>query len=177
MGNLNDFGMKIDITSGNSLYEEIMNDTLHQLKLAEDFYKSSHDFYNFINNPTVSLEEKLGLVDNAFLGKVSANVLKMLKTLVKKGEFHRISDIKQEFGVVYERHSRVIKVTVISSKELTQSQYNKIATKISEATDSKVRIVKTIDKTLIGGVIIEYDGKRLDGSLKAKLDKLHSIAD
>lgn len=174
---MSDLSDKNDLDCVNSLFENIMNDTISQMKFVEDFYKSSPQFSDFINNPTISLEEKYGLLDHAFHNDVSKRVLDLLKSLVEDKSFQRIFNISKEFSEVYSSYSRVLKVTVISSKELTQNQYDKIAEKISKETAANVKIVKSFDKSLIGGVIIEYDGKRLDGSIKAKLDKLNSIVD
>lgn len=63
-------------------------------------------------------------------------------------------------------------VEVISATELSKAQETKIATAMEKRLQSNVRIVSSVDKSLIAGVVIRYDDTVIDGSSRGQLNRL-----
>ena len=61
---------------------------------------------------------------------------------------------------------------VISAYELTAAEEQKIVADLSAKYDATVSIEITIDKTLVGGLIIKLGDKVIDLSIKARTDEL-----
>ncbi len=63
---------------------------------------------------------------------------------------------------------------VISAKELTQTQLDKLAKSLSDKAGKNVKINGRIDESLIGGLIVKMGSQMIDTSVAAKLTALQN---
>ncbi|KKQ89415.1 MAG: hypothetical protein UT11_C0026G0007 [Berkelbacteria bacterium GW2011_GWA2_38_9] len=84
------------------------------------------------------------------------------KSLEEVGQKQLMSELALELS---KRSVKSSKTRVISAFELTIDQRQKISTKLKTE-----EIVYLTDPTIIGGLIVEQDGKRQDMSLKRKVN-------
>ena len=78
------------------------------------------------------------------------------------------AELEERFGLVA--------ADVKSAKEITATLEKQIADFIKKTTNAKqVEVIKTVDKDLIGGVVISTTDAELDMSIQSKLQKLRSI--
>ena len=63
-------------------------------------------------------------------------------------------------------------VDVISAFPLTDAQQNKLAEKMTARLGRSVKLNTQVDSQLIGGVIVKAGDLVIDGSLRARLNKL-----
>ena len=64
---------------------------------------------------------------------------------------------------------------VISAIELTQSQKDELKAKLKQKCNRNVTLECYNDETLLGGLIIEIDGKQIDASLKSRLKDVKEV--
>ena len=64
-----------------------------------------------------------------------------------------------------------VKASLISSKELSESELEKISKTLSEAMKSKLKFDYKVDKDLIGGLQLQLGSFMIDTSIKSKLKK------
>ena len=65
-----------------------------------------------------------------------------------------------------------IDATLISSKDLSQDERNKISQEISKAIKSKIEFTFKTDKSLISGIKIQVGSLLIDTSVRNKLKKI-----
>ena len=65
-----------------------------------------------------------------------------------------------------------LKAKLISSKELTSSELEKIQTELSSDFKSPIKIEYKYDASLIGGLVIQVGSIMVDASIKTKLKQL-----
>lgn len=83
-----------------------------------------------------------------------------------------LRDIRAEL----EHRFGLVSVDVKSARELTGELEKQISQFIKKETGAKeVEIIKTVDKELVGGVVISTTEAELDNSIRTKLQKLRSI--
>lgn len=83
-----------------------------------------------------------------------------------------LRDIRGEL----ERRFGLVSADVKSARELTDKLEKQISEFIKKETRAKnVEIIKTVDESLVGGVIISTTDAELDNSIRTKLQKLRSI--
>jgi len=151
---------------------------LSELKAVGDAFSGAPEFVKLSLVPTVSREDKLGVIKNVFGGKVSPYVLNFLCVLSQKGRLTNFDGIYRGFRARYHEKFGITPVTVTSPFTLTKSQRDKIVSKMEQITGKKVELSEKTDKNLIGGVVLDYGGSRIDGSVKTRLETLKKeIAD
>lgn len=132
------------------------------------------DFNNFVLSPQVPTEDKLSLMDGVLTGKCEKLLVNFLKLLVRKERFEIVEDIARAYTALYEKRLGILEVEVITAVPLDGVMERKTVENLEENTKKKIRLTKSIDKTIIGGMVIKMENKIIDGSVKYQLEKLRS---
>jgi F-type H+-transporting ATPase subunit delta len=64
---------------------------------------------------------------------------------------------------------------VTTAHALTDTQRAQIAARLTEAGYSNVRLSETIDKSILGGLIVRIGSRLYDNSIKSKLQRLQYV--
>jgi len=99
-----------------------------------------------------------------------------VKLLAENNRMKLLGDIGGIYEDLRSEAEGEIEANVTSAFELTDAQRDKMAAALSKRLDRKVRIVSTVDESLIGGAIIRAGDLVIDGSVKGRLDKMtHAV--
>ena len=71
----------------------------------------------------------------------------------------------------------ITSATITSAVELNDDEKKKLIAKLEKLSGRRVNATYKIDKTLLGGFIVEIDGKILDGSLKKQMQNIKGVID
>jgi F-type H+-transporting ATPase subunit delta len=93
-------------------------------------------------------------------------VLATNKRLVLLGEIVRL------FEEMKADHERVVDVDVVSAFSMDESAQQKLATALKQRLQRDVKLNTTVDKSLIGGLVVRAGDLVIDGSVRGKLNKL-----
>jgi F-type H+-transporting ATPase subunit delta len=153
----------------------VFDAVLGQLNVVGESFSRTPDLFKLMNTPTVSDEEKLGVVNAVFDGKVSDYVRNFLRLLAVKKRMSCFPQILREFRTQYNEHFGLAEIVITSAMPVTAEQKSRITAKMAEITGTaKENIVVTerIDKALIGGITVEHGNTRYDGSVRTRLGEL-----
>ena len=131
---------------------------------------SSSDIENFIKDPTQNFDQNLGMV-NLLSDKLkfSKNFKNFLLLLIEKKRIFFIKKIFESFIKLCQKKIGEIKVSLISSKDLTKSELETISKDLSRAMGSNLKFDYKVDKELIGGLKLQLGSFMIDTSIKNKL--------
>lgn len=94
------------------------------------------------------------------------------KFIVKNNDVFRLEKIEKEFGLLWDKENLLTEVEFLSAYELSDSSLKFLIGKVKEMTGAKdLKIIKKVDKSILGGVVIKYGDKIFDASLKSRLEK------
>ena len=110
----------------------------------------------------------IGVCGDELSGKVK-NFLEVLAENKRLGLLPYISALFEEFKANREKS---VEVNVATVYELEEALKANLAGKLSRVLDREVKISSTIDKSLIGGVVIRAADVVIDGSVRGRLAKL-----
>ncbi|MCL1903153.1 MAG: ATP synthase F1 subunit delta [Oscillospiraceae bacterium] len=145
---------------------------LNQLGTIQNAISETPNFVKLLNTPTISDAEKLSLVDTVFSGKVDSRIFNFLRLLTVKKRMSYFPQIYRAFRGLYNEKFGIAEIVVTSSMPLTDDLRNKIIERMSKIIGKTVSLTEKIDKTVIGGVVVDYGNTRLDGSVKTRLAEL-----
>lgn len=147
------------------------------LSIVAGHYLAEHDLRNVLSNPAVSVEERAGLLREILRREEAHPHLGgLLETMLRRGRITALPDVATLFaGLVDERHNRA-SAGVTSAVDLTDDQKERIRAALESYSGMNVRADYTVDPEILGGVIARIKGKILDGSLRARIQRLrHSL--
>ena len=135
----------------------------------------NRDFYLLMKSPIVSPAKKKNILESIFsAAKLDEMTAAFARILVTKGRESNLPEIVTAFQQQYKFLKNITSVQITSATTLTDAEMNDIRAKLlaSDATGQEVDIQTTIDPSLIGGFILEYNGKVYDASVAHKLSEI-----
>lgn len=159
---------------GKSLFElamenNIENIILDDLKGITDLFNKNHDYVKILDSPQIERNELMKILNEDFMGEIHRYTLNFLKILCEKHMVHDFSKCAEEYEKLYNKAKNISIVNITTARELSDGIANKLEEKLKSRLGGKIVLKKRVDKSCIGGIIIEFDGKRIDSSLKTEL--------
>jgi len=137
--------------------------------------KESLDLRNLISSPIYSREEQgAGIMAIAAKMGLSQTMTNVLGLMASK---RRLFVLPQLVTALRERISiekGEVTAEVTSAKALTKTQSAKLAKTLSAQAGKDVKIIATVDESLIGGLVVKVGSKMIDTSIAAKLKALQN---
>ena len=135
-------------------------------------YDKNLEVRNFIKDSSQIITEQNKLV-NLISDKLkfSKNVQKFLLLLIEKRRIFFVNKIIESFLRLCSQKRGEIKASLISSKELSQTELNDISTDLSKSMGSTLKFDYKVDKELIGGLKLQLGSIMIDTSIRNKLKK------
>ena len=121
-----------------------------------------------MTNPTLTKEDKIKLLNSVFNNKASKLTQGFINLVVENGRedyFHRIALSFQE---LYRKDKNIVVTHLTTAIELDEPLKKKIINSVEEQENSKVELRTEVNPDIIGGYILDIDGKRLDASIIRK---------
>ena len=131
------------------------------------------DFKEMISNPTVEKEEKQKIMFRiADQYNFCQTLKKFLGFLTTKNRLFFLSQIIDSFLDLVSSSKGELKAKLLSSKELSKTELEKIRNELSRDFQSPIKIDYKHDPDLIVGLIIQVGSVMVDTSIKSKLRQL-----
>lgn len=145
---------------------------MEQLQVLDKAFLEEPDFLRLLATPNINKTERCSILDESFRDRVHLYVLNFLKVLTEKGEILRFHNCVKQFRELYNEASGIISVHAVSAVELTDAQKQKLQQKLEAVTGKTVQLETRVDPACLGGVRLDYDGKRIDGTVKNRLEAM-----
>lgn len=147
------------------------------LDFIRDVFAKTPEYAAFLQSPAVPKAERLKTVNDVFTGSVSEYAVSFLSILCEKGRAMLFGDCAKEFKRLYEESKNVSLARVYSTVPLSEEQKELLKEKLEKRSGHSVKMECFIDKTLLGGVLIDMDGTQFDGTIKRRLQELKEVMD
>lgn len=158
------FQLGVEENSLDAIYEDLIQ--------CSDIFKSQEEFLKILSSPIVSTKEKISMLTEVFGDACNELVFNFMCLLAEKNRINLIEEIQKDFTKQYNEKNNVLKVYITTCVPLTEELKKGIITKLIKQTGKKINVVEIVDKSILGGVIIQYDNTIIDDSIKTKLKDL-----
>ncbi len=145
------------------------------LKVIKEIFDNSEETIELLCSPAISNDERMQIVERCFEGNVHDDLVAFLCVLTRKGHVRDFNECYEVFDELYKDAAKRSKAVVISAVELDDAAKAKLLDKLRKMSGHTVEAEYRIDKSLIGGLIVEMDGRRIDGSLRKRLKEIKEV--
>ena len=164
-------------TYGLALYtlvqeEDLAVPILEQLKDICAIFAQNPAIYRVLSVPDIAKEDRLAVVDDILGKQVHPYLVNFLKVLVENQGIGYLNECLEVYVKQYNKDNNIETITAITSVPLSNALFEKLKTKLESITGKTVELTNTVDPSCIGGIVLEFDTKQLDGSVKSKLNTL-----
>ncbi len=120
----------------------------------------------------LSAEQKASVFVQVCGEKMDENVKNFVHTLASNKRLALLPFIRDLFARMKEQQEKTIEVEVTAAYELPVDLINKLAQSLSAKLNRSVSVNSSVDKSLLGGVVIHTGDMVIDGSVRGRLAKL-----
>ena len=155
--------------------EACSEEVLKELAVLGESFEKEPKFLSLMSAPNLSKEERCGILDESFRGKVHPYVLNFMKILTEKGYMRRFPDCCKAFRQLYNEDHGILEVFAYTDIPLTGEQKEKLSQKLHTVTGKTIDLVNRVDPGCLGGVRLDYDGKRVDDTVQHRLRSISAL--
>jgi len=142
------------------------------LGLVSYVLDSSPALADAIESPVIPPEKKHDIIRDIFGGNVHEITLSYLLLLVDKRREEAIRQTEEEYIKFANKARGIVDAEVTTAVHLDESEETRIQAKLNAMTGKQVRLIKTVDPNIIGGVLVRIGDTVIDGSIKGQLAAL-----
>lgn len=156
-----------------SVEKNIMHQITADFQNLDIFLNETPELVEYLNNPIVNQEAKGEILSKTLKSQINTETFKFLMVLVKRDRINLLSAVITSYlELIYQTASiKIIEVSTASA--FTNLQKNTLIQKLKELTNAReIRLIITVDPSLIGGFLIQTESKVIDFTLKNQLQKL-----
>ncbi len=125
-------------------------------------------------SPRISQEDKEGLLDRIFSGRVHPTLLNFLKVLCRRDRIASLKTIQATATEMREEELGKQRVIVQTAQPLSDEQKASIAQALKGAFGKDAVLVERIDESLLGGIVLRIGDQVLDGSMLGRMNSIRS---
>lgn len=155
--------------------ENCCEEILNALHVLDQSFAQEPDYLRLLSAPNISKEERCRILDSGFRGVVHPYVLNFLKILTEKGYIRHFSDCCKAYRKAYNRDHGILEVSAVTAVAMTDTQKKRLTVKLEKVTGKTVDLTNRVDPTCLGGVRLDYDGKRMDDTVLHRLESIGTL--
>ena len=124
-----------------------------------------------LESPGLDSRAKKALLEEV-LGDADELVRNFLLLLAEKGRSGELAEIAREFEALVADAQGVLDVELTTAIELSERDFDDLVQRIGKASGREVRASRAVDPALVGGLVLEVGSRRLDASVRGRLERL-----
>lgn len=148
------------------------DELLKELNSLSQIFSDNPELIKLLSAPTVSLDDKINVAKNIFSGKISETAMNFICVLTEKNRVSYLSKISQAYKNLYNAKNNIEEITVTTCIPLSEKLRTKLKERLETVYKKHVILQEKVDKSIIGGVIINYGNTMIDDSVKTKLENM-----
>ncbi len=144
-----------------------------ELDLIRKCMEEYPEYQGLLDAANIGRNEKIQLLNAAF-ATAHPYIGNLLKILAEGRKAYLLSACITEYMRIYEQHRGIVKARVILAKPADEGTIEDIRRRLTEASGKMIELQVDTDPDLIGGMILEMEGKCIDNSVRTKLRNMRA---
>ena len=152
-------------------------DVLVALEEAQQVFSEHVEYMELLSSPAVPLAERVQAVEQAFGAYLPDQVVCFIQLLCEKARIRSYADCVEEYRRLLHLRQSVVMAKVTSAVALTEAEIASLKQKLERNSGNTVTLECSVDPELLGGVVVEMNGRVMDGSLRHRLREVKEVMD
>ena len=145
------------------------------LAVMKETFSETPEYLEFLDSPSIAVGERLAAIEAAFCDRVPEHVLSFLLLLCEKGRISCFFGAAEEYFSLYDAFLRRSNARVTSAVELSADEKQSVKAKLESIYNGEVNVEYIVDDAILGGLVVEINGKIMDGSLRHRLHEVKEV--
>ncbi len=168
---------KLEQVYGGSLYalgkeEGLEREILGEIREILKIFDENPGYIPFLSTLSIAKEARCKALDEAFGGKIQPFVLNFMKILCENGYMNSFAGCVREYTRLYNLDNDIVEVCAVTAVPMAEELRTALHEKLQKVLGKTVELSCRVEAGCMGGVRLELPDRRLDGTVKNRLDKL-----
>jgi F-type H+-transporting ATPase subunit delta len=133
--------------------------------------EGSPELEAFLSNPQLDPGSKADVLDEISTG-AEPLVRNFLRLVASKGRAGELRAIAEAFDAIVDEAEGRIAVELTTAVELSDEDAAAIVARIESSSGRSVEATRSVDPSLIGGIVLQAGSLRVDASVRGRLERL-----
>lgn len=144
------------------------------LEASVEVLASHAALQELLESPAVPAERKQAVLARIWPSKDGAEALvgRLLALLVERGRGELLPAVSAAYAQALNAHNKVVAVVARSATALDSAQLQGLKAALEQKTGRAVELQSEVDAALLGGLVLELEGRVYDGSVLSRLSAL-----
>ncbi len=143
------------------------------MKFIQSICKSNPDFVNVLRSPIIKPGTKERIIESITNGRVNLTTGSFIGLLVRKGREINLPEIADAFIAQFNQLREIHQLKITTAVAISESVKSEIVNKVKASTSlQNIEIETAVDEELIGGFVLEMEGKLIDASILRDLNDI-----
>ena len=138
-------------------------------------FRENPEYIDFLDSPSIAKNERTNAVELAFGGRVPEHIVSFLQLLCEKRHIRSFDGCVKEYNALYDASKKVSTARVTSAVPLTDKEKDGLRQKLEKISGNSILLECSTDESLMGGLVVEIDGKVIDGTLRHRLNEVKDV--
>ena len=130
------------------------------------------DMAALFSNPRVSRQQAADIVIELFGEVVGDETKHLVRLLAQNRRLLALPAIAEQYEILRAEAERTIKAELETALPISDGEQHRIATALKSRLGREVELVVTTNRELVGGAVIRAGDLVIDGSIRARLERL-----
>ena len=127
------------------------------------------EIYNFLIHPKITKKDKKEIISKT----IKNDLFKwFVFVLIDNSRVDLLEESLLEFEKIVNNQNKIMKVQVYSHKELSSEQKKQLVINLEKKHNRKIELENIVDRSIVGGLRIEFEGMILDDTINNYLQSL-----
>lgn len=145
-----------------------------QLERVLFLYRGNADLRDALDAKAYTPEQRHSMAQGVFEG-LDPLLVSVLSVMAERENFSELSQINAAYGALIDEKLGVAVVDVTTVVELDDELRALIVEKVSADLGKSVVLREHVDPSILGGIILSTQGKRIDASVVSKLEDARNV--
>jgi F-type H+-transporting ATPase subunit delta len=130
------------------------------------------DLQQFFGSPLIDEEARERVIEKVFRGRASDLLVDTLQVINRKGRLGILHAIAEAYRLEYRELHGMVDARVRTAVPLSDEQRAHLREAVARFTGQQPDLIEKVDPALIGGMVVEVAGKKIDSSVAFRLKQL-----
>jgi F-type H+-transporting ATPase subunit delta len=149
-----------------------LDELLEELDGLAKYLDQNPAFEEFLSSPLIEDKDRSKVLEKAFRGKASDLLVDSLLVINRKGRLGYFQAIAEAYRREFRLRRGLVEARVRTAVPLGDALRAQLVEAITRFSGKRPILSETVDPSLIGGMIVEVEGRKVDTSLAARLKSL-----
>jgi F-type H+-transporting ATPase subunit delta len=129
---------------------------------------------HFAQNPSIPIEARRAVIERAAGGELAGPVRNLVTLLLQRRRADLAPRVADEFQRHLDRRAGLTRASVTSAAALAPDAVSALRDRLVGITGGPVEITVRVDAALLGGLVVRFGDRLIDGSVRGRLERLRT---